>query len=759
MARPALRLIHSTDSADDLMFRANQSLATGYPKIALSLYTRILYDVCPGHICAFLNRALAYIVLGYPELGVVDAYRAAVIAHDMSVSCVCNNPSILKQSKEAIALKVIAKYVRAERLHCQNKDPWTFAPDCYTGLGWLSYPLASIVLTSAGDIRVKAGVPWVGFELRAIYRMCGALWQCGGGALSDALGMLDDVQAKGRYPQTFAMDEKGSFDSLGNLIMADLSSRFSVDSTRIKAQMKMKVTLVNKVIYPWNTHEPDMNSFEKVEELEYYADDAAKACTVRSIPPIRNSGASLKLVAVRDIYEYETVLSEGGLLQVMTKSPANAKGWLCDVCAAVMVTSEEARTELFSKTNENWSVQGSVRSRSLSPGEIDESITEKVPVAVEDSIKSLPNQKPLEATENHGNEKPSEGPDFSFFSSSTQEELSQNPRSSSPKVPTSSHSEKSDQHTDFYCCKHCFEAPFCSIECLLKSEDYHDRLCMTGLEEEIRSSCRYAMEALSRSTDNEASHELFIHPKTRCLYDLLLVRILAMSSYKAENPLNLKEIRWLNGDLRPCSVTDGELGSKSRMRKDLQLYPFQPSDPRLPNLKLLPWTFTNNVLRPIQYMKEIGFDRQYVHLRSYDGWIINTLYAKIMHSMCVTKGVRHAKVYDELGKLVVEPTARAQNVVDQDVWVGSLHPIFSMIGIADETKGEKANVSVTDGAMMKCYPLPRDGNRDGDGISGDDEDIAMEIDDSDEEVMAMRLSPEDKKRPCIRAGVAILRAK
>ena len=754
MARLILSLPQGEVSADEIMFKANDCLAKGYYMKALRLYTKILYETCPGYICALLNRALAYIALGYPELGVADAHRASLLAQDWRSLYEGNTLNVTKGSRAEATVRAIAKYVRSERQHVENGAPWTSTPRCYISSGWLHSPLASIVLISRGDDRTQSAIPWIGFELRATYRMCGALWQCGGGALSDALGMVDDVQAKGKYPLT--LDETVCFNSLGDLIIDDVSNRFTLDPTRFYAQMKMKVTLVSRVIYPWNTHERNVKSFKETEELECYADEAAKACEVRFVPPTLNSGACFSLIAARGIYDHETVLSEGSLLQVMTVCSEGVKGYFCDVCAAMIVTAEEDRTKALSQKNESWSTQVSVQSRSISLAGSDMDCTPQGPTSVNDSFYHYPIGITSVINKTVKDERSSEGPEVSLRSSSTDREISENPRKLSPKASNASDQGDGNSQPDFLYCHDCLQVPYCSSECFLKSNDYHCYLCTTEVEEDIRLACRFSLNMLSRSNDNEASDRLFIHPNAQCLYDLLLVRILAIAAYKDMNPLDLKEIRWLNGDLRSCPPIDEKEGGFSQLGHDYQLYPSSPSVCPTENTnKLLPWTFTNNVVRPTAYMRSMGFDRGLVHLKDYDGWIINTLYAKIMHSTHISEGVRKAKIYDDHGKLVSESTSTAWSL-DKDIWVGSLHTALAMVGTADEAAGEKANVSLRDESVVKCYPVTRDNV---DVEMEDDEEVTMEIDDSDEETAAVRMSPGERRKACIEAGEAIVRVK
>ena len=745
------------------MFKANALLAARRPREALNLYTRILYQKSPGHICAFLNRALAYSVLGYPELAVVDAYRALVLAGDLQSH----------GRVKGVSVADISKYVRAEWLHVKTGEPWTSAPDCYAGLGWLSMPLASILLNDK-EVPGRVGIPWVGYELRAIFRICGALWQCGGGALSDALGMIDEVLAQG---STFGqykeyVEERRCFRELGDLIMDDICQLHSDDPTTLKALMKMKVTVVNRVIYPWNNDEPDIKIFTEVEKLETYADDSAKPCTVRSVASSATEAAALKLIAARDIYPNETVLSEASLLQVTTAAPGDVTGFFCDVCAAAMVTSQDLRRKMLAPKPRSWESAASVGSgpRQLSPdtvgfsphyGPEDLRTGQSPPTGpyfTPSNEFALRTASTPSMADRMTNTEPPTQSDFTLFPDANEAAAERSPRQSSELM-----SSKLDLTPEFHICSQCCEAPCCSSDCFCRGGDFHTILCASGVEAGIRSTYLHASKSLKNSVDNEASHALFIHPKARCLYDLLLVRIIALAADKDVSPLELNEIRWLSGDLLPSPTPHEE----DKATTDLFSYSSSPLSSPVRNTKRLPWTFTNNVVRPIQYLREIGLDSM-TSLDRRDGWIMNTLYAKIMHSTRIsTRGARHAKMYDHVGRLVSEqsPTdegtlnrcfgagsvpastlvdehPRPSEKADQDVWVGTIHTVFAMVGVADEGVGESANVIVKDEGIVKCFSIVRDN-------AGGDRNLDM---DANSEHM------ERDTLPCIKAGEFILRS-
>jgi hypothetical protein len=81
----------------------------------------------------------------------------------------------------------------------------------------------------------------------------------------------------------------------------------------------------------------------------------------------------------------------------------------------------------------------------------------------------------------------------------------------------------------------------------------------------------------------------------------------------------------------------------------------------------------------------------------FDGWVLNTLMAKIDGSMIVTEHTRRYKLYHNRHQ-THSGIHGDRHVLDDrlknNIWVGSLHFTPSLIPIANEAAGEKANVTV-----------------------------------------------------------------
>ena len=75
--------VHAREGYCDIMIRANQALSNSQSEVAIEYYTKVLFDLSPGDVCAFLNRSIAYVCEGHSELAVTDAYRASLAAKDL----------------------------------------------------------------------------------------------------------------------------------------------------------------------------------------------------------------------------------------------------------------------------------------------------------------------------------------------------------------------------------------------------------------------------------------------------------------------------------------------------------------------------------------------------------------------------------------------------------------------------------------------------------------------------------------------------
>ena len=771
MARSTLRLIHSRDSTDDLLFRANAHLAGHEPDKALPLYTKVLYETSPGHVCAFLNRSLAYIALGYPELASMDAFRAAV-----SADATRPTTSIMADTR----LRAIAKYFRAETLHKGSGAVWTTPPECYVGPGWLQSPLASIVIGKdvAPDIKIRDPI-CNELEIRALYRLVGALRECGGGAVREALDILSDVYKK----YTLTPMEKHWFDDLGNQILDEIAIMLETDKSPHNSQgelksrywkdLEAKTTMVTREVYPWNKHESDYLDDHAFGQLQEYTDLIAKPCIAEYFQSSADEAPTVGLVAARDIYPGEVVLTESSILHVATESMAWSDNYFCDGCGAALLLPNDYLDGIYSRPR-GWS-----------------------PLAA-----SFASQSTHKNTSDEDNGSETDVPVFSQQQQKDPDSFPSPPRPPTPPKPPTipPHRARRDE-ADFRLCPSCGEVAFCTDECAVQSSAFHNPLCTTWTESDLREA--YRIKRAWTSTVDLSDPDITNHPKKHCIHDLLFVRLIAIAIETNTHPLDLNEVRYLNGGLWPRPIhpppppPDQDLYTP-QPQSSVHPYPADPSNPSNPsytsptppslppqpteNRKSLPWSFESHVLRPLRYFARIGIDTDLMfnELAKYDGWVILTLYAKIERSVRVERGGVRSKPgrwkrYDWGGDVVGvgegEGKKKGEGVMGQgegegeekrermmrqgegegrgegqkqgegegegegeeemqgdgdgerkididdrekdlrstglrgagnEVWIGSLHTVLSMIGFANEERGERPNVRIREGAKVEC---------------------------------------------------------
>lgn len=141
-------------------------------------------------------------------------------------------------------------------------------------------------------------------------------------------------------------------------------------------------------------------------------------------------------------------------------------------------------------------------------------------------------------------------------------------------------------------CPNCDDTLFC------------DEVCYQGAMDSYHPSvCGKDMDTISKDPDPMET--------PNALYLLLLARTLAMSATQETHPLNLKEIKYIWGDFLPSSTN---------------AIPLSPNAGP-PPIWTLPFSFASNISGPLHILERMDIDI-FTTLRSYDLWVLNTLYSK-----------------------------------------------------------------------------------------------------------------------------------
>ena len=92
-----------------------------------------------------------------------------------------------------------AGYLGAEIRHVSANNRWTKPRDWDNGFRWVSSPLASVVISAAPEVTTapfatSTSSLITSLEIRAFYRLCGALFMVGEGARKEALDVIDEAR-------------------------------------------------------------------------------------------------------------------------------------------------------------------------------------------------------------------------------------------------------------------------------------------------------------------------------------------------------------------------------------------------------------------------------------------------------------------------------------------------------------------------------------------------------------------------------------
>ncbi|KAL8928166.1 MAG: hypothetical protein Q9208_001876 [Pyrenodesmia sp. 3 TL-2023] len=691
--RVRLRL-NQKNPPDELIFQANSLLCSGNSRQAIELYTQVLYDAAPGHIVAFLNRCLAYAHERRHELAAADAYRAFTSINALKAT---RNPGARPRALET------RRYLRLEMLMHELGRDWTQGKQRYIpclATSWPSRALASIVMNTEDEdcpvwheVDIEHILPKL--ELRAIFRLAGALFNMRGGAAQEAAGLLDDMASSCRMFEP----EKACFKDLGDGIALTVSAfkdNFGrtakatedehvmflpvngVDTPRTtpNAMLKTRASLAPALQYWDDKHEPDFTKPSTHQELSDLISASTDSCA-----PLFSDQSSIglcpkaELLASQDHQPGDPILYERRSWGVSTCMPErvmdawekNRAGCLrlyCDTCATALLMPEDLVAYVLA--------EGS-KERSSAKQQMHD----------------------LRKTVNHPN-------------------MSDEQQGKRVEWSLRTHiSMCSPEHEAIYCCttcrKHRRVFDFGVHDSKIESELRNDKIKTIDMPLENVSYCH--------------PRSLYCHSKTQTLYDLLLLRIYASALNEDEHPLQL--VRFVNGGL---SLPSAHTPNNSNKLKPNQM----------------PWSFQNNIARPIwiihRYHESLGQD-PFRYLKQSDGWVINTLLAKIQRSATISAGAMSAIIlnieklektycYRGLEPWVSDKHEAIYESEEQfnDVWVARLDPLVSMIRIADEAKGEQPN----------CWLKYEEGVR---VIAGQPND------------------PPNKKELAIKQGEVLLRAK
>jgi len=642
-----------------------------------------------------------------PELAVFDAYRAGIVANQMR-----------EDEKSGLSrFQAATTFLRAERLAVDHAEAWTSERRRFVLGGWAYSALSTIVINDIPELEYPKGekcalfsinkrqVVCMALEIRAIYRLCGALYMCGGGAQSDALGLIDDAHKRCTGMEDW---EKTYFQMLGNEILDNcmkpwdegmndpqglaflsLTEQLRRDEERrtTKESMLTKTTKLKISRYFWNIYEPEVDNAEWQKLLRSWVSQTTDNCSPHFIDTNdiwdETSKPFVELRADRDINAGELVLSERTRSNVTTSIPEDvvenpnlppSRRYYCDTCSCLMIVPQDCPVNYNDPKTPVLAAQP-LSHHSASP-----------------TISLCSSRDSANAA--YGSDNFDYATDPMIFAQQ-RASPSQTPVVP-PDTPTPHPSPTSPAPPDFTLCALTHTIPICSPTCLTLRSPLDNPVHRERLERDLRSD-----HLLLPPTPKRLEEK-----KRQCLIDLLLLRILANALETDIHPLQDRDLLFATS------------GAGCRMaRKD------GAEGERI-------WSFTDDVVRPIYYlervMEELGVD-QWVRLEACDGWVLTDLKSKIDMAMRMSEGPVCAKVFDRAGVLervvcsrdlgwndlvtrggesvMVEGGGDVETWNVSGSWIGSIHPIFNMIRVADPAKGERPNVAVVRREGVLCYAI------------------------------------------------------
>ena len=363
--------------ADKLILSANALLSQGHSREAILLYTEVLFQKASGHVIALLNRCLGYKLDHRPDLAATDAYRAC--------QCLDEIQNLdLTMVKTRQRLVEIRRYLLIEELHPgSQKIPGPQGT-------WTAHPLAGLRMNDS-EFPVRA--TWepdliVGrLQARAIFRLCGALTNCGLSTAPDIWGIIDDATNSNRWTD----EEIASFRALGNNFMKRIDSMKAVWSANAKQTNDDHVILLPSELLnlepgsyfpvltldsvmksrtgsqpPLRTYwadefEPDFSEESVQKDLKLYASGSSKTCE----PVVIDGGPNVHMRAIEDHRPGDTLIYErspwhvntSGSTKAIQDSVEKVNGRLrvyCDTCATALLLPVDLVRCLLSPT---WSME------------------------------------------------------------------------------------------------------------------------------------------------------------------------------------------------------------------------------------------------------------------------------------------------------------------------------------------------------------------------------------------------------------------
>ncbi|KAF2185149.1 hypothetical protein K469DRAFT_750637 [Zopfia rhizophila CBS 207.26] len=748
-ASRGFRLTFHASHATRTLVQANRELAAYHTKAALALYTKVLTKLSLGHPVAFLNRSLCYLVLGFPHLAATDAYRALLGAQWVKHT----NPGNV-HGRQLLNMGLFTQEVDT------SKETWKTEPACYAGQGTLAFldvELASIAVKPHQRVKPRLDKNKVDWQMvlhmtndtmmKAYYRLALALWKCGGGGWKSALDMLcaadaapcctEDDRAQLQELQNKILEEIGEVMKeetdtakfLKDYVPENADPIFKSEESGIRGLLKSRFTKMRREIYPWDIYSLTWeNEHQVLREMNEEIDKKTFGVCRLHTQKDHAKGPKVSFKAKRKLSCSEIVFNELSCMHVVVSDTGSNHQLSCDACGSSLDVSGAlcVQANKFAKDFEKH---------------IEEEGWGKKIEQARKCMVSIGSQSTIDAFDADDKD---ENITYSFEQISNSSRLPPTPRQRSPsKTIKESKAPKHNPPTGFQLCPFCRRVAYCSLTCHNKaSVTHHGYLCQTTISDlPLSATAKNAWSIPSSTAMN--------------LLDQLVLRTLSSLVERNTHPLTECWIRILHGELENPRILpddpDPSSGMFARPWDDdesisiQELYPShrtleeivdgRPSD-RKQLHNTIPWSFNTNVVQPIEALFQIGCKESRevalelaLDAQRFDGWVLETLRAKIASAMRISRFPRFEMGFNEDGQIGAQSVVSQKPVenpfmrgvleanltprhdtnnglalegagAEETVWIASVHPITTAVKVADDDVEPNVKIFERSGAVV-----------------------------------------------------------
>ncbi|KAF2098662.1 hypothetical protein NA57DRAFT_75899 [Rhizodiscina lignyota] len=616
--------------------------------------------------------------------------------------------------------------------------------------------------------------------MKALYRLALALWKCGGGAIRSAIDIIGT--ARGYIAANSADGDTPQFDKLETKIWDFIREAQKQEKATGSPEGGLKVwdilnsrfTRIKREVYPWDDHTlttadvprgPNQATTQKLKCLNLAVKNAARGFILKA--QLRDGRTpSFHLHALADIEDRSLLFAEHGCFNV-TSAMNGEKFIFCDHCASALKISkktwekaEENVTEAMLAIEKRERMQRMQNlTRAAQPPRTDEDADERIREdermrRASSTTITPPNSDDTGRAGASGEGAPGYGENEAAPSATSPDvqDLGADGRTiSEPSLASPSHipgnstgmEASGDQRPytawpgGFQLCHDCSEVSYCSPQCRESAScAAHTMLCQAGLEQltlqgVIEQNWR-SQTAITHSEGVVGIQDGIPIPQHQKLTLLILLRLLAFSADKEKTMLAEDWCKIMDGDMAepsfdPISYTHLWNGVWSDDAPSLKSIFCDNQD------DTMPWAYDNNVVRLLHYLFTFGESDMEESLGSavmmdvkrYDGWMLNTIMAKVQKNMVVTEHMRVRKDFNSECELTSQTCGKTEDreklgegwepgeKSQDDIWLGTLYPFMSVVRTASKSEGHGAvNVRLWEAAgVMNCTTLepPADG--------------------------------------------------